>query len=79
MKEYKPSWNEEVTTCCQAAPEYGGGYPDYYKKCPLCGAGSFYWPVNTEMIYHPSSHERELEDRIEALELELKRQTTRLL
>ena len=76
--EYKASWNEEVTDCCGVSPQYGGGYPEYYKKCSKCGDGSLFWPTKTHFVYHPSSYEQLLESRIEALEMELKQRFGRL-
>lgn len=76
--DYHSAWNEEVTICCEVSPEYGGSYGQYFKKCPRCGDGSLFWPVITKFVYHPSSYERESEDRIKSLEQELNRQTARL-
>lgn len=79
MEEYKSAWNEEVTDCCGVSPQYGGGWPEYYKKCPQCGDGTLFWPVKTHFVYHPSSYEQELENRIKSLEAELLRHAGRLL
>jgi hypothetical protein len=77
-EEYKASWQQEVTDCCGVSPEYGGSYAEYYKKCPKCGDGSLFWPARTRYVYHPSSYEQNLEDRIKSLEQEFHRHTVRL-
>lgn len=71
IEGYRAGWFEDVTDCCGVNFSWGGGYSDFYKKCPECGGGNLYWPVNVVSIYHPSSLEEELLKRVQELERKL--------